>query len=140
MIARCCAIKAEVVAADERESDLRRILNYGHTIGHAVEAASGYSLDHGLAVAIGMVGVNELAVGKGLLSENTAERIREVISSYGLPVEIPAEYDPQQIKGYMKTDKKTVGGRPFFVLPERIGKVIITDDVAEDLLGEVIGV
>lgn len=134
VIARCCAIKAEVVAADERESDLRRILNYGHTIGHAVEAASGYSLAHGMAVAIGMVAVNGLAVGKGLISAETAERIREVVSAYGLPVEIPAGYDPEQVKGYLKTDKKTVGGRPFFVLPERIGKVIITDDVAEDLL------
>ena len=140
MIARCCSIKAEVVAADERESDLRRILNYGHTLGHAVEAASGYSLDHGLAVAIGMVAVNELAVGKGMLSGEIAGQIREVISSYGLPVEIPAGYDSEQVKGYLKTDKKTVGGRPFFVLPERIGKVINTDDVAEDLIDGVLGI
>ena len=140
VIARCCAIKAEVVAADERESDLRRILNYGHTIGHAVEAASGYSLDHGLAVAIGMVAVNGIAVGKGLISHETASQVRQLIGGYGLPVEIPAGYDCSEIKGYLKTDKKTIGGRPFFVLPTRIGKVVITDDVAEDLVDQVIGI
>ncbi len=140
MIARCCSIKAEVVAADERESDLRRILNYGHTIGHAVEAASGYSLDHGLAVAIGMVAVNELAVGKGLIPRETADRVRELIAAYGLPVDIPPEYDRLQIKNYLKIDKKTIGGRPFFVLPTGIGKVIVTDDVADGLVDQVIGV
>jgi 3-dehydroquinate synthase len=138
VIARCCSIKAEVVAADERESDLSRILNYGHTIGHAVEAASGYDLDHGLAVAIGMVSVNKLAVGKGMISEDIAGQIRRLLAEFGLPVEIPGEYDRQQIKDYLQTDKKTVGGRPFFVLPVEIGKVVITDDVAEDLLDGVL--
>jgi 3-dehydroquinate synthase len=140
VIARCCAIKAEVVAADERESDLRRILNYGHTIGHAVEAASGYNLDHGLAVAIGMVAANELAVGTGLMAREAADRVRELIAGYGLPVEIPPGYDRRRIKAYLKTDKKSVGGRPFFVLPTEIGRVIVTDQVAEDLLDRVIGV
>ncbi|MDF1577887.1 MAG: 3-dehydroquinate synthase [Desulfobulbales bacterium] len=140
IIARCCAIKAEVVAADERESDLRRILNYGHTIGHAVEAASGYNLDHGLAVAIGMVAANELAVGKGLLAGESAARIRELLVGYGLPVGIPPEYDRGRIKEYLKTDKKSVGGQPFFVLPVEIGRVIVTDQVEEELLDRVIGV
>ena len=138
MIGKCCSIKAEVVAADERESDLRRILNYGHTIGHAVEAASGYSLGHGLAVAIGMVAVNKLAVGKGLIPEAIAEQVRELLEDFGLPVEIPGEYDRQQIKAYLQTDKKTVGGRPFFVLPVKIGKVVVTDDVPDDLLNGVL--
>lgn len=140
VIARCCSIKAEVVAADERESDLRRILNYGHTIGHAVEAASGFSLEHGLAVAIGMVAANELAVGKGMISRETAGKMRQLIADYGLPVEIPAGYDRRQIKAYLKTDKKTIGGRPFFVLPTEIGKVVVTDDVADGLVDQVVGV
>ncbi len=140
VIARCCAIKAEVVAADERESDLRRILNYGHTIGHAVEAASGYRLDHGMGVAVGMVAANELAVGKGLLARESAERIRELIVGYGLPAEIPSDYDRRGIKEYLKTDKKSVGGRPFFVLPVEIGRVVVTDQVEEELLDRVIGV
>ncbi|MFZ5776435.1 MAG: 3-dehydroquinate synthase [Thermodesulfobacteriota bacterium] len=139
VIARCCAIKAEVVAADEREADLRRILNFGHTIGHAVEAASDYRLPHGLAVGLGMVAVCELAVGKGIMSQGDAEAVRSLIAAYGLPVEIPAEYAPERLKGFLKTDKKTVAGRPFFVLPTAIGAVVITDDVDEALVDRVLG-
>jgi 3-dehydroquinate synthase len=139
VIARCCAIKAEVVAADERESDLRRILNYGHTIGHAVEAASGYRLEHGLAVAIGMVAVNELAVGKGLVGRAVADQIRQLLVAYGLPVEIPVGYDRRQVKNYLRADKKTIGGRPFFVLPTRIGAAIVTDEVADELVDRALG-
>lgn len=138
VIARCCAIKAEVVAADERESDLRRILNYGHTIGHAVEAASGYRLDHGMAVAIGMVAANGLAVAKGMISGETAGIVCELLAAYGLPVAIPPEYERQQLKRYLQNDKKTIGGRPFFVLPTKIGAVVVTDDVAEALLDQVL--
>ena len=138
VVARCCSIKAEVVAADERESDLRRILNYGHTIGHAVEAASGYQLGHGLAVAIGMAAVNRLAVGLGLLSAAEANRIKCLLQAYGLPVAIPAIYDRGQIKAFLQTDKKTVGGRVFFVLPLRVGEVKISDEVPASLLAEVL--
>ncbi|HIJ79493.1 MAG: 3-dehydroquinate synthase [Desulfobulbaceae bacterium] len=137
VVARCCAIKAEVVAADEREADLRRILNFGHTIGHAVEAASDYTLAHGLAVGLGMVAVCELAVGKGIFAKEEANRVRQLIADYGLPVEIPAEFANEQTKAFLKTDKKTVGGRPFFVLPTAIGKVVITDDVDEALVNKV---
>lgn len=131
MIERCCAIKAEVVAADEREADLRRILNYGHSLGHAVEAASGYQLPHGLAVAIGMVAVNRLALAMGLLAAVDAARITALLEAYGLPVRIPAGYRISQIKEYLKTDKKSVGGRVFFVLPEQLGRVKISDAVSE---------
>ena len=138
VIARCCAIKAEVVAADERESDLRRILNFGHTLGHAVEAASGYALAHGLAVALGMVAVCDLAVAKGIFPRDAAAAVRQLIADYGMPVKIPGEYSVSLIKSFLKTDKKTVAGRPFFVLPTEIGKVIITDDVAEELIDQVL--
>jgi 3-dehydroquinate synthase len=131
MIGRCCAIKAEVVAADEREADLRRILNYGHSIGHAVEAASGYQLPHGLAVAIGMVAVNRLAVAMGLLTTADSTRITALLEAYGLPVRIPAGYRISRIKEYLKSDKKSVGGRVFFVLPEGVGRVKISDAVSE---------
>jgi 3-dehydroquinate synthase len=131
VIATSCAIKAAVVEKDERESDLRRILNYGHTIGHAIEAASGYSLAHGLAVAIGMVAAAELAVLKGILPAHEKKRIKKLITDFGLPVDIPGELDRQEIMGYLKTDKKTIGGRVFFVLPTEIGRVTITDDVDE---------
>jgi 3-dehydroquinate synthase len=131
VIATCCAIKADVVEKDEREADLRRILNYGHTIGHAIEAASSYGLAHGAAVAIGMVAAAELACLKGILDADEKERIRKLISDFGLPVEIPGELDRQKIINYLKTDKKTIGGRVFFVLPTKIGKVTITDAVDE---------
>lgn len=131
MIERCCTIKSEVVAADEREADLRRILNYGHTIGHAVEAASGYRLPHGLAVSIGMVAVNRLAVTMGLLATADSTRITALLESYDLPVRIPAGYEIGRIKEYLKTDKKSVGGQVFFVLPEQIGRVKISDAVSE---------
>ena len=134
IVARCCEIKAAVVAADEREADLRRILNYGHTIGHAVEAASDYQLGHGLAVAIGMAAVNRLAVGQGLLGAQEAERIRELLVGYGLPVAIPAGFDRRRIRAFLQADKKTVGGRVFFVLPRRIGEVTVTAEVDADLL------
>jgi len=138
VVARCCEIKAAVVAADEREADLRRILNYGHTIGHAVEAASGYRLDHGLAVAIGMASVNRLAVREGLLAEEEAERIRKLLVDYGLPVTIPEGYDRQKIKAFLQADKKTVGGRVFFVLPLRIGEVKITAEVDGAVLDRIL--
>ncbi len=134
VIVNCCTIKARVVEADEKETDLRRILNFGHTIGHAVEAASGYTLAHGMAVAIGMVAAADLAVGKELFSRQEAERLRDLIADFGLPVAIPAGLDHNHIKNFLKTDKKAVAGRPFFVLPVAIGKVIITDDVAEELI------
>ncbi|MEN8141085.1 MAG: 3-dehydroquinate synthase [Thermodesulfobacteriota bacterium] len=134
VIARCCTIKAEVVAADEREADLRRILNYGHTLGHAVEAASDFTIAHGMAVAMGMVAVNKISMALGLLTEEQGGRILEVIAAFGLPTTIPAELDRERMFGYLATDKKTVGGRPFFVLPTQIGKVTITDQVEEEVV------
>ena len=139
MIARCCTIKAEVVMADEREADLRRILNYGHTLGHAVEAASDFTIVHGLAVAMGMVAVNKIAVANGLLSEDRQQRIKDTIAAYDLPTQIPAELDRDQMLAFLQTDKKTVGGRPFFVLPTQIGKVIISDDVEPGIIRDALG-
>lgn len=130
-IARCCEIKARVVEQDEREGDLRRILNFGHTIGHAIEAASDFKLIHGLAIGIGMAAVARLSARTGHLTPEVAAQITSLIQSFGLPIDIPAELDPVRIKGYLQTDKKTVGGRVFYVLPERIGKVFVTDQIAK---------
>jgi 3-dehydroquinate synthase len=132
LIARCCEIKAWVVEQDEREGGLRRILNFGHTIGHAVEAASDFTIIHGLAVGIGMVAATELAVRTGCLARDKAQEIRQLIEMYGLPVSIPSELDRTAIRKYLLSDKKTVGGRVFYVLPEDIGKVIITDQVRSE--------
>ncbi len=129
MIQRCCELKASVVERDEREGGLRRILNFGHTIGHAVEAASGYRLNHGFAVAIGMRAVAELAVRGGYADKGLVDTLTELLHRYRLPSAIPAALNRDAIRKYIRADKKTVGGRVFFVLPEAIGKVRITDQV-----------
>lgn len=131
MIRRCCEMKASVVERDEREGGLRRILNFGHTIGHAVEAASGYRLIHGYAVAIGMQAAAELAVRSGYADAGVATDIFALLQAYNLPTAISQEYDPVTLRSYLQADKKTIGGRIFFVLPEQIGTVRITDLVNE---------
>ncbi len=132
MIKRCCEIKAEVVARDEREGGLRRILNYGHTIGHAVEAASDFTIIHGFAVAIGMVAAAGLAVHSLGDSVDIRKELTALLAGYGLPTTIPPHLDIDRMRTYLLADKKTVAGRVFFVLPERIGVVSITDQVDPD--------
>jgi 3-dehydroquinate synthase len=139
MIRRCCEMKAAVVEQDEREGGLRRILNLGHTIGHAVEAASGYRLIHGFAVAIGMRAVADLAVRSGIANATVTEDIIQLLRLYNLPTEIPHGFDRAILRTYLLADKKTRGGRVFFVLPEHIGKVRITDQVAEADIDAVLG-
>ena len=138
LIGRCCEIKAEVVAEDEPEGDVRRILNFGHTIGHAVEAASGFTLIHGLAIAIGMRAASELALLEGCLPEDDCKRICSLIESYGMDLAIPAGLDRTLIKKFLLTDKKRIGKRLFFILPEAIGKVKITSEVDSSHIDEVI--
>ena len=135
----CCQIKAEIVSQDERESGLRRILNYGHTIGHAVEGASDYTIIHGLAVAIGMAAAARLAVLAGLLDRQTAEKITENLVAYGMPVEIPQDLDRKRIRNYLLADKKTVGGRVHYVLPTAIGRTCIVADIDERLVEQILG-
>jgi len=139
MIHTCCRIKAEVVEADERESDLRRILNFGHTIGHAVEAASNFAILHGNAVAIGMVAAARISVAKGVLTDSEADWICSIIRKFGLPTEVPKELDRKAIKKYLSTDKKSVGGRIFYVLPTSIDRIIITDEISEQQVDNVLG-
>lgn len=131
MIGRCCEIKAWVVEQDEREGGLRRILNFGHTIGHAIEAASDFQLIHGMAVAMGMCAVSDLAVRANRLEQVHSDRLKALINDFDMPTVIPKGLDRERIKGYLKTDKKTVGGRVFYVLPTEIGQVIVTDQVDE---------
>ncbi len=138
MIRTCCEIKADVVAQDERESDLRRILNFGHTIGHAVEAASNFSLIHGHAVAIGMVAALRLSVSLGLCKRKEAGRVATLIHAFGLPTEIPEGMDTSRIKSYIKSDKKSIGGSVFYVLPTAIGDVLITNEVTEEQVDAVL--
>jgi len=127
------------VENDEREtSGLRTILNFGHTIGHAVEAASDFTLIHGHAVAIGMVTALRLAVSSGLCKRKEAGRVATLIHSFGLPTEIPEGMDRERIKAYIKTDKKSIAGSVFYVLPTTIGKVIITNELTEEQIDAVL--
>ena len=125
VIARSCEIKASVVAQDERESDLRRILNYGHTIGHALESLGGYrKLIHGEAVAIGMVQEADLARHLGRCAPDVVERQRALVRRTGLPDALP-ETTFARLWAAMQHDKKVVQGCVHCVLPERIGQVVI---------------
>jgi 3-dehydroquinate synthase len=125
VVKRSCEIKAEVVAADERESDRRRILNYGHTIGHALESLGGYkSFVHGEAVGIGLVQEAELACFQGICSRAVVEEIRQTVKEAGLSDRMP-RWTPQKIWKAMLHDKKVSGGQVIGVWPERIGQVQI---------------
>ena len=135
----CCKIKSEVVSEDEREGGVRRILNYGHTIGHAVEGASDYTLIHGFAVSIGMVAAARLAVLNNLLAKADYNKIVDILKSYNMPIDVPKELDRARIKRFLLTDKKSVGGKVFYVLPTEIGKTVITDNISEQQVDEVLG-
>lgn len=124
-IKRSCEIKAQVVVEDERESDRRRILNYGHTIGHALESLSGYrGLIHGEAVGIGLVQEADLASHMGLCGRDIVERISSLVQRAGLSEQV-SEASFTSLWGAMQHDKKVIGGRVIGVWPVQIGKVLI---------------
>ena len=130
ILERSAAAKAKVVAADEREGGLRAILNYGHTLGHVVEALCGYGTYlHGEAVAIGMVAAGELSLELGLWSADDQRRQRQVIAAAGLPVCWP-ELQAEAVLACLQGDKKVRDGRVRFVLPTALGAVEIRDDVS----------
>jgi 3-dehydroquinate synthase len=123
VIGTSCSIKARIVETDEREENQRAVLNFGHTIGHALEAATGYrQVPHGEAVAIGMIKATMLSVQHGFCDQQTFERILKVIKHAGLPSEIPAGLSLQSLIEAMQLDKKAAGGRIKFVMSEGIGK------------------
>ncbi len=129
LIAAAVRIKAEVVSADEKEGDLRRILNFGHTIGHALEAETEYShFLHGEAVAWGMATAAELAAMLGLLAREEANHIQKVIFHFG-PLPSAGELNISNLLGRLAKDKKTLGGVVHFVLPTTIGQVKIVPDI-----------
>jgi len=124
-IKRSCEIKTQVVAVDERESDRRRILNYGHTIGHALESLAGYrGLIHGEAVGIGLVQEAELACHMGLCGREVVERIRSLVQRAGLSEQV-SQVSFTSLWGAMQHDKKVVDGRVMGIWPVRIGEVVI---------------
>ena len=123
VIATSCAIKAKVVEKDERENDYRAVLNFGHTIGHALEAATHYEKYlHGEAVGIGMAQAAVISVQQGFCDQRSLERIRKLIEKAGLPLEIPRDVSMQALVQGMEVDKKSAGGKIKFVMCAGIGK------------------
>lgn len=130
-----CGIKAEVVMQDEFENGLRSILNFGHTIGHAVESYKGYTLSHGECVGLGMLAASWIARGRGLLPNADFTRILAVLSMYGFPMKT-ALNDKNRVLDLMQKDKKKAEGKLKFILPASIGTVIQTRDVTTaEILG-----
>ncbi|HEX6535587.1 MAG TPA: 3-dehydroquinate synthase [Gemmatimonadaceae bacterium] len=116
-------IKASIVERDARENGVRKTLNFGHTLGHAIESESGYRLLHGEAVGIGMVLEGELAERIGVAQRGTAERIREAVLRAGLPTHVPTDLSPERVLAATRSDKKARRGTVEYALPRRVGEM-----------------
>ncbi len=123
LVRRAMAVKVQYILNDPYEQGERAALNLGHTIGHAVEQASGFGLRHGEAVSIGMVAAARLAVRAGMAEAGLVDQIRGALIGLGLPVAMPAEMDANQVLALTRNDKKKRGGQLRFVLPVKIGEV-----------------
>ena len=144
LIVRSIEIKANIVSRDEREEGLRKTLNFGHTIGHAIELVSGYSLLHGEAVAIGMALEGRLAEKIGVAKAGTAATIVKALQSAGLPTDLPTGFEAEEVIEAMKADKKGKSGKTRFALPLRVGAMAGAEtgwsvQVGDDQLREVLG-
>ncbi|MBR5468656.1 MAG: 3-dehydroquinate synthase, partial [Firmicutes bacterium] len=131
MIKKCCEIKAAVVSEDEKEAGLREILNFGHTIGHAVESVMDFKYLHGQCVAIGMSAVMEMCVKRGYISEQCAEIFRALLKEFGLELTVKG-VEAQSIYKQMFNDKKVKDNKISFVLISRFGETYRTTDVTEE--------
>lgn len=130
LIAHNCEIKADIVARDEREMGLRAILNYGHTIGHAIERLLDYELRHGECVALGMLAANELAGRRGWLPRAQADRLRALVDRLGLPLRLRRGLAPDVVWSVCQRDKKVRGGSVNFVLLRGLGEPVRVADVS----------
>jgi 3-dehydroquinate synthase len=139
MIARCCEIKAEIVAIDERESGLRALLNLGHTFGHAIEAEKGYgNWLHGEAVSAGIVLACAVATKMNWLEASEFSRIESLLQAFDLPTVAPVDMAYDSFIRHMRHDKKVQAGQLFFVIPKGIGKAVVTNEVSEEVLRAVL--
>ena len=124
VIARCVALKRDVVMEDEKDTGSRMKLNLGHTFGHAVEAHSRFTLSHGKSVAIGLAIIARASASMGICSEADAARIVSVLKAFGLPVQ--TQYTAEALLPYLLSDKKRSGGTVNLILPEAIGRCIVS--------------
>lgn len=135
-IQRSCEIKAGIVGRDEREQGERALLNLGHTFGHAIEAATGYSeWLHGEAVGTGMLMAADLSARMGLLPQAAVERVRRLLAAAGLPLQAP-QCGAAQALGYMGVDKKVKSGRIRLILLRRLGEAFVTGEYSDQLLAD----
>jgi 3-dehydroquinate synthase len=131
VVKRAIRVKADIVSADEKEADLRRLLNYGHTIAHGIEAALNYrDLTHGEAVAWGMIGANAIAVRRGILPAEVRARIDNAVRAWN-PTPPPA-LDPRDVLAATEHDKKNTGTARVMVFPRAVGECVVVSDVTED--------
>ncbi|MCU7243492.1 MAG: 3-dehydroquinate synthase [Microcystis aeruginosa WS75] len=138
IITKSCQAKADVVSKDEKEAGLRAILNYGHTIAHGIESLTGYTkINHGEAVAMGMVAAGAIAVKLGMWTEAENQRQTALIAKAGLETQIPP-LNPDQMIEMLTADKKVKDGKVRFILPTAIGKVTISDRVTPSMVREVL--
>ena len=138
IVTASCRIKRDIIEIDETEQGLRRILNFGHTIGHAVEAESGYAVSHGQGVAMGMVAAARLAESRSYLDAGERGRIEAILEKIGLPNRIPAHLDTAGIVGRIKADKKKQGDLTPFVLLKKIGMPFVNGSIPAETVGETI--
>ncbi len=138
IIARCCGIKKAIIEIDDMEKGLRRILNFGHTIGHAVEASSGYSVSHGEAVSMGMAAAALISEKLGYLSSLERERIVALEGREGLPTRIPESLSTDTIISHLQNDKKKQDGAVRFVLLKKCGMPFMNGAVPESLIRDVV--
>ena len=140
-VRRCCEIKAEVVSADEREAGLRAILNFGHTLGHAMEALSEYvGVLHGEGVSMGMCCGVRLSMKLAGLNEAEATRVRDLIKASGLPTRLGTKFKLEELLATARLDKKARNGRLRFVLLKRLGEALVSDAVTDADLAEALNV
>ncbi len=137
IIFRSAKIKAEVVAEDEADLGRRAILNYGHTVAHALESVSNFEIAHGEAVAIGMVAAAKIASALGIFNSDGLSRLESLITQAGLPTRLP-DLKVEALTAAMQHDKKVQGGRIRFILPEALGRVTITDKMSLALIEQVL--
>ncbi len=137
IVFQTAGIKAKIVEKDEREAGLRSLLNYGHTIGHAIESVSGFQMEHGRAIAIGMLAAARISNKMGILAESELIRLKRLIEQGGLPSEMP-DLKVDEVMQAMKHDKKVLRDRARFVLLRSIGDAFVTDEVSAALVKQVL--
>jgi 3-dehydroquinate synthase len=138
LVETCCRIKKSIVEIDEKEQGLRRILNFGHTLGHAIEAQSDYAVAHGEGVALGMIAASRISENIGYLESAQRERIESLIGKSGLPVRLPVALSSEGISARLKMDKKKKGDVIHFVLLKKIGMPFINGSIEEKVIADVL--